>query len=86
MLLARLTVLQQPVGRWPRDPRMKEIGAFTQLTLEQDAEGYLLFLANTLGWTREEITVYLAVFRSEVRSGLYQAYYRQKVVWGRKPE
>ena len=65
---------------------MKEIGAYTQLTLEQDAEGYVLFLANTLGWTREEITVYLAMFRREVKSGLYQAYYKQKAVWGRKPE
>jgi len=46
----------------------------------------VLFLANTLGWTREEITVYLAMFRREVKSGLYQAYYKQKVVWGRKPE
>lgn len=59
---------------------------YTQLTLEQDAEGYVLFLANTLGWSREEVTVYLAKFRREIRSGLYQAYYKQKVVWGRKPE
>ncbi len=68
------------------DQRLKQIGEFTQLALEQDAEGYLLFMANTLGWTREEIMVYLAIFKREVRSGLYQAYYRQKVVWGRKPE
>ncbi|KAG7286925.1 hypothetical protein NEMBOFW57_006425 [Staphylotrichum longicolle] len=78
--------IKQPIGRWPRDPRLKEIGEFTQLTLEQDAEGYLLFIANTLGWTREQIMVYLAIFKREVRSGLYQPYYRQKVVWGRKPE
>jgi len=65
---------------------MKEIGEFTQLTLEQDAEGYMLFLANTLGWSREEIMVYLAMFRREVRSRKYHPYYRQKVVWGRKPE
>ena len=46
----------------------------------------MLFLANTLGWSREEIIVYLATFRREVRSGEFHAYYRQKVVWGRKPE
>ncbi len=74
------------MGRWPKNERLKEIGAFTQLVLEQDAEGYLLFMADTLGWTREEIMVYLARFRREVRSGLYHAYYKQKVVWGRKPE
>jgi hypothetical protein len=81
-----LTVSQQPIGRWPKDQRMKEIGAFTQLALDMDAEGYLLYMANTLGWTREEIMVYLAIFKREVRSGLYHAYYRQKVVWGRRPE
>ena len=78
--------LQQPIGRWPKDKRMKEIGAFTQLTLEQDAEGYLIFIANTQGWSREEIMVYLAKFRREVQSGAHHAYYRQKVVWGKKPE
>ncbi len=78
--------LQQPVGRWPRDKKLKEIGVFTQHSLEKDAEGYVLFMANTLGWTREQIMVYLAVFKQEMRSGLYKAYYRQKVVWGRKPE
>ena len=80
-----LTASQQPIGSWPEDKRMKEIGLFTQLTLEQDAEGYMLFLASTLGWSREEIMVYLAMFRKEVRSGKYRPYYKQKVVWGRKP-
>jgi len=78
--------LKQPIGLWPKDRRLKELGAYTQLALEQDAEGYVLFLANTLGWSREEIAVYLAKFRREVKSGLYHAYYRQKVVWGRRPE
>ncbi len=86
MFPRELTAWQQPIGRWPRDPLLKEIGEFTQATLEQDAEGYLLFIANTLGWTREEIMVYLAIFKHEVRSGQYQAYYKQKIVWGRKPE
>ncbi|KAK1753953.1 S-adenosyl-L-methionine-dependent methyltransferase [Echria macrotheca] len=78
--------IRQPIGRWPKDRRMKEIGEFTQLTLEQDAEGYVLFLANTLGWSREQIIIYLATFRREVRSGQYRPFYRQKVVWGKKPE
>jgi len=78
--------IKQPIGRWPKDQRLKEIGEVTQLTLEQDAEGYVLFMANTLGWSKEEIMVYLAMFRREVRSGDYHPYYRKKVVWGRKPE
>ncbi|KXX73277.1 hypothetical protein MMYC01_209840 [Madurella mycetomatis] len=78
--------IQQPLGSWPKNERMKEIGEFTKLPLTQDAEGYLVFIADTLGWSREEIMVYLAMFRREIRSGAFRAFYRQKVVWGRKPE
>ena len=54
--------------------------------MESDAEGYILFLGNILGWTRDEILVYIAHLRREVRSMKYHSYWPQKVVWGRKPE
>ena len=57
-----------------------------QLVLESDAEGYILFMANTLGWSREEVQVYIAHLRREIRSNKYCPYSRQKVVYGRKPE
>lgn len=75
-----------PIGGWPRDPKMKERGQWVQLVLEQDLEGHVLFLANVAqGWTKEEIHVYIAQLRREVRSGKHHGYYRQKVVWGRRP-
>ena len=64
---------------------MKEIGRFAQLAMESDAEGFVLFTASTAGWSKEEIMVYLAQLRREVKSGKYHAYYNQKIVWGRKP-
>jgi len=82
-----LIVAQQiPIGSWPKDPKLKELGQYGQLVLEADTEGYILFMANTLGWTREEIQVYIAHLRREVRSGKIHAYYRQNIIWGRKPE
>jgi len=65
---------------------MRELGKFTQLSLTQDTEGYVLFLAQALGWTKEEIMVYTAQLVREVRSNKYHAFYRQRIVWGRKPE
>lgn len=65
---------------------IKEVGAMTQLTIESDAEGYILFLADVLGWTNEEVQVYIAHYRREVRSNMYCPYYKQKILWGRKPE
>ena len=57
-----------------------------QMVLETDTEGYILFVANTLGWTREEVQVYIAHLRREIRSNQYRPYSVQKVVWGRKPK
>ncbi len=74
-----------PIGAWPADPARKEMGLFSQLVLEQDPEGYVLFMTNSLGWSREQILSYITVLRKEIRSGKYHPYYRQKVVWGRKP-
>ncbi|KAF5646872.1 methyltransferase [Fusarium sp. NRRL 52700] len=76
-----------PIGGWPKDPKMKEIGKFAQATLEQDIEGYVLFMANTVeGWTKEEVEVYISMLRRELRQGNMHPYYRQKVVWAQKPK
>lgn len=76
---------KNPVGTWPKDKNAKEIGAYMQLAFEQDAEGTVLFMATALGWTRDEVGVFLECFRREIRGGKVHAYFRQRVVWGRKP-
>uniref|UniRef100_A0A0D2XYS7 Methyltransferase n=1 Tax=Fusarium oxysporum (strain Fo5176) TaxID=660025 RepID=A0A0D2XYS7_FUSOF len=76
-----------PIGGWPKDPKMKEIGKYAQATLEQDIEGYVLFMANTVeGWTKEEVEVYISMLRRELRQGNMHPYYWQKVVWAQKPK
>jgi len=75
-----------PVGSWPRNEKQKEIGTWAKLVIEHDTEGYILFMATTLGWTREDVLAYIKQLHREIRSGRKQGYYRQKVVWGRKPE
>ncbi|KLP14638.1 Uncharacterized protein LW94_8071 [Fusarium fujikuroi] len=76
-----------PIGGWPKDPRMKEIGKYAQATLEQDIEGYVLFMANTVeGWTKAEVEVYISMLRRELRQGTMHPYYRQKAVWAQKPK
>jgi len=78
-------ILQAPIGSWPKDLKMKEIGAYAKATLEQDIEGYVLFMANVMGWKKDEISVYIAHLRRELRSSKFHPLYRQRVVWGRKP-
>ncbi|KAK2614105.1 hypothetical protein N8I77_000960 [Diaporthe amygdali] len=75
-----------PVGGWPRDKKLKEIGHWAQTALESDIEGYVLFIANVIvGWSREEILVYIAQLRREIRNSKHHAYFKVKAVWGRKP-
>ncbi|KAK3356326.1 S-adenosyl-L-methionine-dependent methyltransferase [Lasiosphaeria hispida] len=77
--------LKTPLGTWPHDPKLKELGQYVQLVIEQDTEGYILLLATTLGWTREDVLSYIAQLLREIQSGTKRGYIRQKVIWGRKP-
>lgn len=78
--------IQTPIGAWAKDPHQKELGTLCMVALESDIEGYILFIANTLGWSREEIQVYIAHVRRDMLSLRFYPYYWQKIVWGRKPE
>ncbi|KAM5357392.1 hypothetical protein ACJZ2D_016316 [Fusarium nematophilum] len=79
--------IKVPVGDWPKDERQKEIGRFTNLSVLSDVEGHITFMANLLdGWTQEQIILYCAQLRREIKSRKTHAYYYQRVVWGRKPE
>lgn len=62
------------------DPR------YAHLALAKDVEGYLLLVTSELGWAKEESLVFAAQIRRELRSKKHHVYYRQKIVWGRKPE
>ena len=42
-------------------------------------------MASLQGWTKEEVYVYCAHLRREIRSGKYCPFYRQRVVWAQKP-
>ncbi|KAI2622361.1 S-adenosyl-L-methionine-dependent methyltransferase [Hypoxylon sp. NC1633] len=75
-----------PLGAWPADDKLSEIGSYNQLALERDAEGFVTFLwTRELGWSMPEVQVYSAHLRRELRSGKHHAYYPQKVLIGRKP-
>ncbi|KAJ3540660.1 hypothetical protein NM208_g4960 [Fusarium decemcellulare] len=79
--------LKAPVGGWHQETRLKQVGQFMQAALERDYEGYLLFLAcELMGWTEEQVRVLCAQLRREIRSGQHHPYFRQRIVYGQKPE
>ena len=64
----------------------KVVGQYTQAAFKEDGKGTVLHFATALGWKEEEVTVFMAQHHREIRSPKIHAYYKQKVIWGRKPE
>lgn len=79
--------IKVPVGEWSKDEKTKEIDRFIQLGVATDVEGHVSFLANLLeGWTQEQVMLYCAQLRREMKAKKTHAYYHQRIVWARKPE
>ncbi|RBQ81496.1 hypothetical protein FVER14953_20247 [Fusarium verticillioides] len=76
-----------PIGDWPKDPRLAEVGRFVKLTLENDIEGYTLLLwNNVLQWPKDEYQVFLMQIRKALRNRKIHGYFVVRYVYGRKPE
>ncbi|KAJ0342467.1 hypothetical protein COL922a_001158 [Colletotrichum nupharicola] len=68
-----------PVGTWAADPRQKDIGLWHRIHLHGSA-------TRMLDWTKEEVLVFCAHVRDEMKKGKVHAYFLVYSVWGRKPE
>ncbi|KAF5591379.1 methyltransferase [Fusarium subglutinans] len=80
-------VLQIAIGGWSKDKKMREIGQYVLAALEQDFEGYVLYMASQLlGWSMQEVKVYCAQLRRELRSTANHPFFRYRAVYGRKPQ
>lgn len=76
-----------PTTPWPRDQRLKQLGAFCRLAMEQDLDGYAMYLfMNGLGWSQQQVAIFLARVRKEMRDPRVQPYFLVEVLYGRKPE
>ncbi|KAI2470355.1 S-adenosyl-L-methionine-dependent methyltransferase [Annulohypoxylon bovei var. microspora] len=75
-----------PIGGWPKDPKLAEVGGLTLLTMINDLEGYVLVPWNVVHG--EETPGYqetLAHLRKELKSRSMHAYMKVRYVYGRKP-
>ncbi|KAJ6437961.1 cyclase/dehydrase family protein [Purpureocillium lavendulum] len=75
-----------PVGSWPKDPRLKEIGAFLSVNISEGVEGFTASLfRDVLAWSQEELEVHNARVRSALRAKGVHAIFDFLVVTGMKP-
>jgi len=68
-------LFKTPVGSWPADKTMKEIGQCNLMSLEMGLEGIgLLVLTSVLDWSFEEVQVFLAKVRAGLKNKSYHGY------------
>lgn len=66
-----------PIGKWPRDPKLKEIGFWNFHYCYQGCEGWALYaLVHVLGWSDVEARLYIARFRKELENRNNHGYYK----------
>ncbi|TXC02082.1 hypothetical protein FocTR4_00009442 [Fusarium oxysporum f. sp. cubense] len=75
-----------PVGDWPKDPKLAEVGRFVRACLETDLEGYTTMMWNELlKWPKDEYQLFLMSIRKAIRNPKIHTYMRVRYVYGRKP-
>ncbi|KAK1767606.1 S-adenosyl-L-methionine-dependent methyltransferase [Phialemonium atrogriseum] len=75
-----------PVGSWPKDPRLKEIGSFMVYNFAEGVEAFTAVLfKDVLGWSQEEIAVLNAGVRAAARRKDVHTLFDFLVITGQKP-
>ncbi|KAH7115544.1 S-adenosyl-L-methionine-dependent methyltransferase [Dactylonectria macrodidyma] len=81
------TPFKWPTNRWPKEKRFKELGEWSNVNTDDLLEGLSMALfTRCLGWTPEEVSVFLVDVRKDLNNPKIHAYWSIRSVYGRKPE
>jgi hypothetical protein len=84
--ISMLMQLQTPIGRWPLDPKLKEIGLYQLEQMCDAVESFTLaVLTRILGWGYDECLVLIANVRKDFRNKKNHLYSVRHFVYGQKP-
>lgn len=76
-----------PTNRWPKDPALKELGMWNmENSLEATQASAMAPFTRALGWSMEEVEVFLTEVRKDIQNPNIHAYWAIHFVYGRKPE
>ncbi|KAK3903142.1 Trans-aconitate 2-methyltransferase [Staphylotrichum tortipilum] len=79
-------VYKMPCNPWPKDQRLKLIGAFEMENLLYGLSGMVTRLfSKALKWSPEQVQVFLVDVRREIKNRNVHAYWPFYVVYARKP-
>lgn len=85
--MSMLIFLKCPIGQWPKDPKLKEIGKYQAAQESQVITSYTpAVFSRVLGWQDDEIQVFMAKVKKDITSPAIHLYLPVYFIWGRKPE
>jgi hypothetical protein len=74
-----------PTNPWPRHPKHKELGQWSYENFSWGCESMSLALfTRALGWSADEVRVFMALVRQDLRNRRMHGYWNFWVVYGRK--
>ncbi|KAH7366968.1 S-adenosyl-L-methionine-dependent methyltransferase [Plectosphaerella cucumerina] len=80
-------VYKWPINSWPKDPKYKEIGVWSHENMSGGLQAFSLALfTRVLNWSAEEVEIFIANVRKDLRNRSYHAYWPIVVTYGQKPE
>jgi hypothetical protein len=69
-------ILKLPVGHWPKDPRLKKVGLFEGVNIQEGIDALSLRLfSGALKWSPEEVQMLLMDARKQARDKDVHSYY-----------
>ncbi|CAI6334924.1 unnamed protein product [Periconia digitata] len=75
-----------PIGPWPKDPKLKEIGRWGERNWLDGFEGWVMAIyTRILGWKYEEVKKFVEEVRAVVKDRGNTFWHEVRVVYGRKP-
>lgn len=81
-----------PINRWPKDPKYKELGAWSYENFSSGMQAFSLAILTRpkdqggLGWSLEEMDVFLTSIRRDLKDPKFHGYYPISVFYAKKPE
>lgn len=76
-----------PIGPWPKDPKLKEIGQYARFGISQVLEErFFSVWSKVLGWSQGDVGNYAAHLRRQLKDLNFHTYVMMRSVYGRKPE
>jgi len=82
----KVDTMRLPVGSWPRDPRLKEVGTLMDVNFIEGVEAFTAALfKDVLGWPQDDVTALNENVRSAIRKGDAHAIFDYHVITGQKP-